>query len=291
MVPASTRTACSIPANAGIGLRREHHRAILETQPGVVWFEIHAENYMGAGGPPHRALEAIRRDYPLSIHGVGLSLGSADPLDMDHLSRLRHLIDRYEPGLVSEHLTWSESNGAYWGDLLPIPYNDETLAHVAERVARTQDRLGRVILLENPSGYVRFAAATMEEADFLAELASRTGCGLLLDINNVAVGAFNLGFCALGYLQRIPPDTVGEIHLAGHRTESREGLTLRVDDHGSAVSDEVWNLYRWYLRRAGRGIPTLIEWDNNIPPLEHLVAEAARANSIQAAETNHARAA
>lgn len=280
-----------IPAAAGIGLKREHHRAILETRPGVGWFEIHAENYMGAGGPPHRALEAIRRDYPLSIHAVGLSLGSADPLDTDHLIRLRRLIDRYEPGLVSEHLTWSAIDGTYWGDLLPIPYNDEALVHLVERVARTQDILGRSILLENPSGYVRFAATTTEEADFLVAIASRTGCRLLLDINNIAVGASNLGFCSFGYLQRIPPDLVGEIHLAGHRTDLRDGMMLRVDDHGSAVSEEVWTLYRWYLRRTRLGIPTLIEWDNNVPPLDRLTAEAARADSIQATEISHVRVA
>jgi uncharacterized protein (UPF0276 family) len=277
-----------IPTAAGIGLKREHHRAILETQPDVGWFEIHAENHMGAGGPPHRALEAIRRDYPLSIHAVGLSLGSADPLDTDHLVRLRRLIDRYEPGLVSEHLTWSAVDGAYWGDLLPIPYNDDTLTHLADRVARTQDWLGRPILLENPSGYLRFAAATIEEADFLVELAGRTSCQLLLDINNIAVGASNLGFSPLGYLQRIPPDLVGEIHLAGHRIDMRENMALRIDDHGSPVTDEVWNLYRWYLRRAGRAIPTLIEWDNNVPDLERLVAEAARADQIRTNEIDHA---
>lgn len=287
----SRRTASPIPATAGIGLKREHYRAIIESQPSVDWFEIHAENYMGAGGPPHRALEAIRRDYPLSIHAVGLSLGSADPLDTDHLTRLRHLIDRYEPGLVSEHLTWSMIDGSYLGDLLPVPYDHRTLTHLADRVSRTQDWLSRSILLENPSGYVRFTDTTMDEADFLVELASRTGCGLLLDINNIAVGAHNLGFCALGYVQRIPPDLVGEIHLAGHRTETREGMTLRVDDHGSAVTEEVWTLYRWFLQRAGRGIPTLIEWDNNVPKPDRLVAEAKRANGIMATGVGHAVAA
>lgn len=285
------RTAGPIPAIAGIGLKREHYRSIIESRPAVGWFEVHAENYMGAGGPPHRALEAIRRDYPLSIHAVGLGLGSADPLDTAHLTRLRQLIDRYEPGLVSEHLTWSTIDGCYLGDLLPIPYDDETLAHLADRVSRTQDWLGRSILIENPSGYVGFAETTMDEADFLVELATRTGCGLLLDINNIAVGAANLGFCSLGYMQRIPPALVGEIHLAGHRTEIRENMMLRVDDHGSAVGEEVWNLYRWFLRRAGHGMPTLIEWDNNIPPLDRLMAEAERANHILAAGADHVAAA
>lgn len=242
---------------------------------------------MGDGGPPLRALEAIRRDYPLSIHAVGLSLGTAGPLDTVHLERLRRLVDRFEPGLVSEHLTWSMLHGSYLYDLLPLPYDAATLAHFVARVGQVQDTLGRPILIENPSGYVRFPETTMDEPDFLAELAQRSGCRLLLDVNNIVVSGHNLGFDPAAYLTRIRYDLVGEIHLAGHRLETHGNVTVRVDEHGSTVAPEVWDLYRSVLSQTGP-VPTLIEWDNNVPALDELIAEARKADHILAAGIMHA---
>ena len=270
----------SIPARAGIGLKPEHMKAIMQSLPDIGWYEVHAENYMGAGGPPHRFLEWVRERYPLSIHGVGLSIGGAGPLDKAHLKRLRALIDRYEPGLFSEHLAWSTHEGVYFNDLLPLPYTAETLAHVAAHVDETQCALGRQILIENPSTYVAFEACGMSETEFLSELARRTGCGLLLDVNNIYVSAANHGFDADAYLAAFPAGHVGEIHLAGHfEAETDEDGRLLIDAHDSPVRDAVWSLYARALQRTGP-LPALIEWDNDIPDFATLQSEAEKAERL-----------
>jgi uncharacterized protein (UPF0276 family) len=274
----------SIPARAGIGPKPEHRKAILQTPPDTGWFEVHAENYMGAGGPPHRFLEWVRERYPLSIHGVGLSIGGAGALDKTHLKRLRALIDRYEPGLFSEHLAWSTHEGVYFNDLLPVPYTAETLARVAAHVEETQCALGRQILIENPSTYVAFEACEMGETEFLSELVRRTGCGLLLDVNNVYVSAVNHGFDADAYLGAFPVEHVREIHLAGHfEGEPDEDGRLLIDAHDSPVREAVWALYARALKRAGP-LPTLIEWDNDIPQFETLLSEADKAERLLRAQ-------
>ncbi len=281
-----SRPAASVPARAGIGLRHPHHRPMLETLPDAGWLEAHSENYLG-GGAPFQALATLRRDYPVSLHGVGLSLGTAGPLDARHLDRIAALVDRIEPGLVSEHLSWSAQGGVYLNDLLPLPYTEESLAVVCGHIAETQEKFGRPILIENPSTYLRFAHSTIAEEEFLAEIARRTGCGILLDVNNIFVTARNHGFEAESYVAAIPTAAVGEIHLAGHTAKLVEGREIRIDDHGSAVSDEVWSLYRAALLRFGR-IPTLIEWDSNIPALPVLLAEAAKAQGLMdAVEAKH----
>jgi uncharacterized protein (UPF0276 family) len=270
----------TIPARAGVGLKPEHYRDILEGRPEIGWFEVHPENYMGAGGPPHHALEQVRAAYPLSLHGVGLSIGAVQPLNRQHLGRLKALADRYDPGLFSEHLAWSTHDETYLNDLLPLPYTWETLAHVADHVDEVQDFLGRRILIENPSTYVRFDAADMDEVAFLDALARRTGCGLLLDVNNVYVSAVNHGFDAVAYVDAFPMDHVGEIHLAGHAEAMDDaGAPLLIDAHDRAVRREVWTLYENAVRRAGPK-PTLIEWDNDIPAWPVLFAEARRAERV-----------
>jgi uncharacterized protein len=279
-----------IPARAGVGLKPEHRNDIAQNLPDIGWFEVHAENYMGAGGAPHRFLEWVRERYPLSIHGVGLSIGGAGPLDKTHLQRLRTVIDRYEPGLFSEHLAWSTHEGVYFNDLLPLPYTAETLAHVAAHVDEAQSALGRQILIENPSTYVAFEASDMGETGFLSELARRTGCGLLLDVNNVYVSAINHGFDANAYLDAFPVKHVGEIHLAGHfEGETDENGRLLIDAHDSPVCEAVWALYARALARTGP-LPTLIEWDNDIPEFETLRSEANRAEGFLSAQgrLNHA---
>jgi len=268
-----------IPAKAGIGLRFRHHRAVINNKPPVGWFEVHTENYMG-GGAPLRDLDAIRCDYPISLHGVGLSLGSAEGLDPGHLARIREVAERVEPGLVSEHLSWSVSGGVYLADLLPLPMTEEALATVCRNVDQTQSYLRRRILVENPSSYLRFCHSTIPEWQFLAAVAARTGCGILCDVNNIYVSADNHGWPAGAYLDALPAEAVGEIHLAGHSVREIEGgRKLRIDDHGSRVIAEVWQLYSEALSRFGP-VPTLIEWDTNVPPLETLVDEAARAEVL-----------
>jgi uncharacterized protein (UPF0276 family) len=262
----------------GIGLRAPHVREVLATRPRVPWLEVHAENYMG-GGAALRALDAIRRDYPVSIHGVGLSLGSAEGLDPRHLDRLRALVARVEPCLVSEHLAWSVSGGVYLNHLLPLPCTDESLGVLAANVDRAQSALGRRILVENPSSYLRFRHSPIPEAELLAELAHRTGCGILCDVNNVHVSAVNLGEDAARYLAALPAGAVGEIHLAGHRANDADGRTVLIDDHGARVAPEVWTLYRQALARFGP-VPALIEWDTDIPALAVLLDEAATADRI-----------
>ncbi len=269
-----------VPACAGIGLRAAHYREIDRDRPALGWLEAHAENYFGAGGAPLHYLETLRADYPLSLHGVGLSLGSGDPLNERHLARLAALVERFEPGLVSEHLSWSSVDGVYLNDLLPLPFTEEALAHFSERVARTQDALARQVLIENPSGYLAFDASHIPEPQFLAALAERTGCGLLLDVNNVYVSAHNLGWDARGYIDAVPAGAVGEIHLAGHAINPVEGAgEVLIDDHGAPVCEEVWALFEYTLERIGRR-PVLIEWDTRIPSLSTLVAQARRADAL-----------
>jgi uncharacterized protein (UPF0276 family) len=237
---------------------------------------VHAENYM-SGTPAVRRLEALRRDYPLSLHGVGLSLGSARGLDAAHLVRLRDLADRLAPCLLSEHLSWSVADGAYLNHLVPLPYTEESLAIVAANLERAQDRLGRRVLVENPASYLRFAHSSIPEAEFLAELTRRTGCGVLCDVNNLFVSAANVGLPSLAYLDALPADAVGEIHLAGHAENDTDGITVLIDDHGSRVRAGVWALYEAALSRFGP-VPTLIEWDTDIPALAVLLDEAAAAD-------------
>jgi uncharacterized protein (UPF0276 family) len=268
--------------NTGIGLKAQHMAEILETRPALGFLEIHAENYMGDGGAPHRWLSAIAEHYPLSIHGVGLSLGGAQALDSDHLEKLACLVERYEPHLVSEHLAWSVMDGHYLNDLLPIPYDEESLAVVADHVGQVQDRLGRPILLENPAVYVAFDG-TLAEPQFLAELVRRTGCGLLLDVNNIYVSHRNVGLAIEDYLDILPRQAVGEIHLAGHHVRRIGNAEIRIDDHGSPVCADVWKLYRQAVARFG-DVPALIERDSDIPALSVLLDEVETANSIRREE-------
>jgi len=263
----------------GVGLKPVH-MADLRADPGPVsWVEVHAENAMQAGGPRRHALEAVRRDHPLSVHGVGLSLGGAEGLDRSHLARLRRVVDRYQPALVSEHLAWCGTRGAYLNDLLPLPYTDEALDLVCRHVDQTQEALGRSILVENPSRYLAFVDADYDEPGFLRALVTRTGCGLLLDVNNIVVSAHNLGFDPRAYLDGLPLEAVGEIHVAGHAVRHVDGVEIRIDDHGSPAPDEVVALYTETLRRAGPR-PTLLERDTNVPPWAALAAEAGRLGAI-----------
>ncbi len=268
----------AVPARAGVGLKAAHYRVILESRPPLGFFEVHAENYMGAGGPPHRYLTEIRTHYRLSVHGVGLSIGSAGPIDEPHLRRLAALVHRYEPELVSEHLAWSSHGGAFFNDLLPLPYTAETLRRVCEHLEQVQEHLGRQILLENPSTYVAFASSSYAEADFMAEVARRSGCALLLDINNVYVACTNQQCDPLQYLAQFPLTAVRQIHLAGCATDADEqGRALLIDSHDREVADRVWFLYEHVLARRG-AVPTLIEWDQNVPAWDPLAAQAARAD-------------
>ena len=273
-LPAASRG--SIPARAGIGLRAPHHSEFLSSRPAVAWVEVHSENFFAAGGAQQRVLERVRADYPLSLHGVGLALGSADPLDRRHLARLRRLVRRCEPALVSEHLCWGAIGGRHLNDLLPLPYTEEALQHMIVRVQYVQEALGRRILIENVSSYLEFAHSTISEWDFLAALARSAGCAILLDVNNVYVSARNHGFDARRYIDAIPPDLVGEIHLAGHSVESYGGHQIVVDTHSAPVCTDVWTLYAHALDRLGP-VPTLIEWDSELPALSVLLAQAAMA--------------
>jgi len=282
----SMSTVSRFPAHpvtdlVGTSLKHEHLPAILaEGKQDSFFFEVHAENYMGAGGPPHAALSQIRQNYPVSIHGVCMSIGGLQPLDTAHLKRLKALVDRYEPALVSEHLAWSTHGTTYFNDLLPLPYTAATLTRVADHIDEVQEALGRPVLLENPSTYLIFPESTMRETQFLGELVRRTGCGLLLDVNNVFVSATNHGFAALDYLADFPLEHVGEIHLAGHTEQTDdEGDLLRIDSHDRPVSDAVWKLFDVVIGRHGP-IPTLIEWDSDIPEWPLLKAEALAAQAI-----------
>lgn len=280
-----------IPARAGVGLKAEHYSDILGSRPEIGWFEVHPENFMGAGGAPHHFLTLIREHYPLSLHGVGLSIGSSGPLDRGHLDRIAALVERYEPGLFSEHLAWSTHDGAYLNDLLPLPYTEETLQTVCEHVAQVQDHLNRRMLLENPSTTVRFAGSEMDEIAFLTEIVRRTGCGLLLDVNNVFVSSTNHGLDPVAYIDAFPVEHVGEIHLAGHAvTEDDAGAPLLIDAHDRRVIDTVWDLYARAIARAGPR-PTLIEWDNDIPAWDVLFAEARQAERVMAERRTNTHAA
>ena len=282
--PVSGQVHMSIDLNApawtGVSFKPVHFRDILATAQPIGFFEVHAENYMGAGGPPHAQLGALRERYGLSVHGVGLSIGSMRPLDRDHIARLKALCDRYRPEHFSEHLAWSSHDGVYLNDLLPLPYTQQTLARVAEHIDAVQTTLGRQMLLENPSTYLCFAESTIPEVDFLAEISKRTGCGLLLDVNNVFVSAKNHGIQPLSYLDGFPFDQVKEIHLGGHHEEADDvGAPLLIDSHGAPVAEAVWTLYAQVIRRTGP-VPTLIEWDNDVPDWPKLRTEAVAAQLI-----------
>jgi uncharacterized protein len=288
-VSSDTAPGHGLPARAGIGLRSPHVGEVLAARPALPWLEVHPENYLG-GGPAVRALLTIRGHYPLSVHAVGLSVGSADGVDRRHLGRIRDLVDRVEPSLVSEHLAWSQVGGAYLNHLLPLPYTEESLAVVSRNIDAAQTALGRRVLIENPSGYLRFAMSTIPEPEFLVALVQRTGCGLLCDLNNIYVTSENLGVDPVAYLDAIPPEAVGELHLAGHSANDADGRTILIDDHGSPVSPAVWALYDHALDRFGP-LPTLIEWDTDIPPLEVLLGEAQRADARLQRATSDADAA
>lgn len=273
---------CTLPARAGLGLKPEHVADILDGCPDVGFFEVHAENYMGDGGAPHRALSEIVARYPLSLHGVGLSIGAERLLDRQHLARLRRLVDRYAPQSFSEHLAWSTHDGCFLNDLLPLPYTKATLARVADHVDEVQQAVGRQLLLENPSTYVLFEESTIEEAEFLDAVAERSGCGLLLDVNNVMVSAVNHRFDSHAYIDRFPVQRVGEIHLGGYdETVDGAGDRLLIDAHDRKVTDDVFALFRYTIARTGP-VPTLIEWDNRVPAFPVLLAEARRADRVLA---------
>jgi uncharacterized protein (UPF0276 family) len=273
-----------LPPDSGIGLKPAHYREVLEPPMGCAvpgWVEVHPQNYFVDGGPSHRWLTAIAEQVPLSFHSVGLSLGTAEGLDEDELEQLARLAQRYQPASLSDHLSWSGNPDDRYPDLLPIAYTRAALDHVAAQIGRVQDRLGRAILIENPSRYLAFAHDEMDEASFIDSLCRRAGCGLLLDINNVEVSCTNLQLDPQAYIDAIDPALVGEVHLAGHATEWHDGRPLLIDDHGSAVTDLTWQLFRRFIRRAGPR-PVLIEWDTNIPDYATLMAEAERARAHMA---------
>ena len=272
------RARTPIPASAGVGLRSQHHRDALNSSAKVAWLEVHSENYFGQGGAPLRYLEAIRANYPISLHGVGMSLGLVDALDRRHLRKLKDLVMRIEPGLVSEHLCWSSFGGHYLNDLVPLPYTDATLSFLVTRIDEVQEFLGRQVLIENPSSYLEYQYSTYSESRFLDELARRSGCGILLDINNVYVSCTNHGWNALDYIQDIAVEQVKEIHLAGHTVNTIADRNILIDTHNGPVSEAVWQLYRSALLRLG-SVPTLIEWDADLPSWQVLVDEAAKADA------------
>lgn len=275
--------------STGIGLRGPHLAAVAAAPPAVGFLEVHPENYMG-GGPAFGALERLRRDRQISLHGVGLSLGSAEGIDHAHLDRLAGLVERLEPALVSEHLSWSITGGVYLNDLLPLPYTEEALELLSGHIDRVQTRLRRQVLVENSSSYLSYQHSTITEPEFLGALAAFTGCGLLCDINNIHVSGRNLGFDGAAYLTALPPAAIGEFHLAGHSINEVGGQEILIDDHGSEVAASVWALYRDALRRFGPQ-PTLIEWDSRLPALSVLLAEAAKADAVIREEAGNARAA
>ena len=267
----------TLPAAAGIGYKPQHYSDIIADARPVQWLEIHAENYMGDGGRPLAQLRHLADRFPISVHGVGLSIGGEGPLDRDHLARLKQLCDWLQPASFSEHLAWSSHDSAFLNDLLPLPYTDATIARLADHIDQVQDTLGRRMLLENPSSYLAFAESTWAEPDVLRELTRRTGCGLLLDVNNVFVSATNLGFDPRAYVDAFPLDAVGEIHLGGHDTdEDDHGAPLLLDSHGAAIANPVWTLLDHVLARSGPR-PVLVEWDNDVPDWPVLAAEAQRA--------------
>lgn len=269
-----------LPNTPGVGYKPQHFQDILENAGSVEWLEIHAENYMGAGGRPIAQLKHLAERFAFSVHGVGLSIGGEGPLDQDHLARLKHLVGWLNPASFSEHLAWSTHDTAFLNDLLPLPYTEATLARVADHIDEVQDVVGKRMLLENPSSYLAFEESTLAETEFLRSVAKRTGCGLLLDVNNVFVSATNLGTDPRSYIDSFPLDLVGEIHLAGHdEDEDDHGAPLLIDSHGREVAEPVWALYEYTIQKAGPK-PSLIEWDNDVPDWPELEAEAARASGI-----------
>lgn len=268
-----------LPLSAGLGYKPQHYTEIMQNAGPVSWFEVHAENYMGDGGRPLAQLAALSARFPISVHGVGLSIGGEGPLDREHLARLRTLCDWLNPASFSEHLAWSSHDSAFLNDLLPLPYNAASLARVASHINQVQETLGRQMLLENPSSYLAFDTSDMSETDFLRELATQTGCGLLLDVNNVFVSATNLGTSPQAYIDDFPLDKVGEIHLGGHdEDEDDAGRPLLIDSHGREIADPVWALLEYTLARSGPR-PLLVEWDNDVPDWPVLATETARAKA------------
>lgn len=273
----ATRLPPRLPAAPGVGYKPQHFSAVRANPGPVKWLEVHAENYMGDGGRPHAQLRALRDDFDISVHGVGLSIGGEGPLDTEHLARLKSLVDWLEPASFSEHLAWSTHGAEFLDDLLPLPYTDATLNRVADHIDQVQNTLKRQMLLENPSSYLAFAESTWSETDFLAELVQRTGCGLLLDVNNVFISATNLGYTATGYLDAYPLAAVGEIHVGGHDEDiDDQGAPLLIDSHGCAAIDPVWTLLDFALSATGP-TPVLVEWDNDVPDWPELCSEAERA--------------
>lgn len=279
MAAASHRVASVVPDRSGIGLRAQHYQELITEQPDIGWIEAHSENYFGNGGAPLYYLEKARELYPLSLHGVGLSIGSTDPVNETHLEKLKKLIARFEPGLVSEHLSWSSVSNIYSNDLMPLPYTEESLRHIIDRVVQVQDALGRRILMENPSSYLRFIESEIPEAEFLALVAQGSGCGVLLDVNNVYVSSVNHKFNPRPYIEAIPGELVDEIHLAGYTVNTYDGKDILIDAHNHPVHAEVWALYKWTIANIGPK-PTLIEWDADIPDLSILTGEARKAQSV-----------
>lgn len=280
--------AAPLPARAGIGLRSPHFESFAAGRPDVAFLEVHTENYFYAGGREPQLLDRLREDYPLSLHGVGMALGSMDELDGAHLRRVAAAVRRFEPAVVSEHACWGRVDGEHFNDLLPLPFTTEAVQHLAARVREVQELLGRQILIENVSQYLRFRHSTLAEGEFLAAVVAESGCGLLLDVNNLYVNSVNVGLDPVETLEHIPAHAVHEVHLAGHLRKEIDGRPLLIDDHGSRVPDPVWALYAEALRRFGP-VPTLIEWDTNVPELDVLLVEAARADSML--QVAHARAA
>lgn len=269
-----------LPARSGVGLKAEHVAEILQSNADIGFFEVHAENYMGAGGMPHAQLEAIRENYALSVHGVGMSIGGEGRINEEHLACFKAVVERYQPGMVSEHLAWSTHDDVFYNDLLPVPYTNETLQRVVDHVDEVQSAIGRQILIENPSTYVAFADSSWSEVDYMCEIAQRSGCGLLFDVNNVFVSATNHGYSPREYIDAYPLDKVKEIHLAGHSADEDDaGNLLLIDAHDRQVCDDVWELYKFTLSKTGP-VPSLVEWDSELPEWEILLAEAQKADEI-----------
>ena len=286
-----------LPNTTGVSLKAPHYDQILQAGHNIEWFELHPENYMVKGGLPHRYLGEIRANYAISMHGVGMSLGSAEGVCPEHLNRLKLLVDRYQPEQVSEHIAWSYGREIFHNDLLPLPYTPASLVVLSDNIDRVQNVLGRQILVENPSTYLAFAQSEMSESEFISEVQKRSGCGLLLDVNNVYVSATNNSFDPVEYLDSYPLGAVGEIHLAGHSVEKIDGQKLLIDDHGSTVADAVWELQAYVLEKLSRSVPVLIEWDTDVPAFDVMLNEAGRASTLSqgiasrgCAEGNRARA-
>ena len=274
-----------IPARAGIGLRAEHYHEVLNRLPDIGWFEVHSENYFGDGGRPLHYLEKISEHYPLSLHGVGLSIGSSDALNIAHLDKLKRLISRFQPALVSEHLSWGSFGGRHFNDLFPMPYTSEALQHMVTQVAQVQDYLDKQILIENVSSYLQFDCSTIPEWEFITELASQSGCGILLDVNNIYVNSKNHSFNPYKFINAIPVELVQEIHLAGHTVKQFEDSEILIDTHNKRVTNDVWSLYESTARRFNQ-VPVLIEWDSDIPELDVLLGEANKAEQILQSTAN-----